>query len=1152
MSETGVSQESAQEAEARPATLYDWSAHYDDEGTMYYHNSVTDETSWDPPEEGFNPPEEEPPTDADAVPDNQKQSKEQPKGEEASENLLDTEQVSEKEAASIWETHQDDEGNEYYYNTLTDETQWDKPAELSRDNDQKEAKQDKEGTEYQEEEKLSGSEEEKQDEIVKKQTGEIEVDAVPPTPEKSDFKNEGDYSAEKVDSGQKSDEKSLPATWETHEDDEGREYYYNTLTGETKWDKPDELEQSESQAVVKGQGNAGLSEHGEEQAQDSVDAANTQKEKAIVAETVTKESGGSEEEVADAEVPGSVWEVHDDDEGREYYYNTETGQTQWEKPDELEHLEAQTIAKKNQGQGFVGSDEAASAIDIANKSKEVPAFAWVAYEDEEGREYYYNEETGETKWDKPEEGYAKLSQAIGDDASSKIESSVQDAEMQTMESKEQERAAKEESREPEKEEIIDPAVKKAQDAEKALNLPDSIMEPDVMVNVTEVVKSENGKPQKAIQALIESFQGQTAICGLLGHWLADFKSATNVRSSASKVNGGDGSQGLSEATADEIRQVAQDVVNRVAKERFSKESGDSILDLSRSEAKFLEDMMDSPRWRKLLIDLSAAHKDSAVLIFCLREISKRGHHREIARRINQSDHFAVFNAMLQSELTVMGKLAVSAGSETAASVGLEELVTYLRRSCTSNAYTYLYSSEVLRYLIAKAKKQEEETEDNIHSDRFRRAIRKWEMLAQNLVSAMVDPSTSSSVAGTSPLFRKRRLDVALTISELYQRQRKRHKPLDEHEDSYNGEKDPKSVLESALLEFLRRHAIGMQVDNTILDPMLPAGLDLNTAQDVGTLLIEYPLAVQALLGHLFKPGSARLTDPVLKNKCARLVALAVLSAEKAALIESSENSGEVIEAQSDEVALTRLILQGAELCEQVENMISFLVTTSSDKPGTPMSPGQKLCSLALQNAPVAQGVLIWSLEFTGKQEFADIASFPTLSVSILSLVRRVAIEHPFTRQKALQVALAFLRHTNSDVSYQKMNAIKEQSLRLLIFLFAKGEVASVLESISSRLQQQNVSEIDPSLCRYFVAGVLEVVKPPFSLVFVRKFCALLKAPRCIDAVRSTYFGEANRKRLLNLLGGFKKLENDDYAKPSVSDLQLITSTAKLYQVKNMQ
>jgi hypothetical protein len=201
-----------------------------------------------------------------------------------------------------------------------------------------------------------------------------------------------------------------------------------------------------------------------------------------------------------------------------------------------------------------------------------------------------------------------------------------------------------------------------------------------LAHVTEVVTSEGGKPLTAIEALSESYFGQTAACGLMSRWLADLKSQSSSTDPAEHTV-------AFQSAADEIRDLVQDVINRLATERFTKTGGDKILNLSKSEAAFLKEMMVSSRWRKLLIDLSATNKDSALLMYCLEQISKRGHHREIARRINQSDHFTVFHAMLASELSVIGKIAVSACKGTDTSIPLEDLVGDLKRTCTSTAYT---------------------------------------------------------------------------------------------------------------------------------------------------------------------------------------------------------------------------------------------------------------------------------------------------------------------------------------------------------------------------------------------------------------------------------------------------------------------------------
>jgi hypothetical protein len=70
--------------------------------------------------------------------------------------------------------------------------------------------------------------------------------------------------------------------------------------------------------------------------------------------------------------------------------------------------------------------------------------------------------------------------------------------------------------------------------------------------------------------------------------------------------------------------------------------------------------------------------------------------------MNPSEYFSVFNSMLQSELTIVGKTAISASNDVDTSIGLEELVSDLHRTCTATAFTYLYSIEVRAQEFAKS------------------------------------------------------------------------------------------------------------------------------------------------------------------------------------------------------------------------------------------------------------------------------------------------------------------------------------------------------------------------------------------------------------------------------------------------------------------
>jgi hypothetical protein len=67
---------------------------------------------------------------------------------------------------------------------------------------------------------------------------------------------------------------------------------------------------------------------------------------------------------------------------------------------------------------------------------------------------------------------------------------------------------------------------------------------------------------------------------------------------------------------------------------------------------------------------------------------------------------------------------------------------------------------------------------------------------------------------------------------------------------------------------------------------------------------------------------------------------------------------QIVQEGQDEVALTRMLVQGCQLCESVQLMASFVVTTDANENGASASPGQQLCSLALKCPPVALGTML--------------------------------------------------------------------------------------------------------------------------------------------------------------------------------------------------
>lgn len=422
--------------------------------------------------------------------------------------------------------------------------------------------------------------------------------------------------------------------------------------------------------------------------------------------------------------------------------------------------------------------------------------------------------------------------------------------------------------------------------------------------------------------------------------------------------------------------------------------------------------------------------------------------------------------------------------------------------------------------------------------------------SKDLDTAMVDPSTSSATAGSSTIFRKRRLDVALTVSEIHQRQRRRPKPTETDDASQLGSNgdDQTKKLESGLEQFLRRYSVGTQADDRVLDALLPTGLNIQAARDeVGHLLVTYPLSIRALLSNIFK--SSGTIGQSIRSKCSTLIAVAILASEKRARKEIGQEEPDP--DSPDEVALTSTLKRASELCEELATMASFVVTSGGKERGAFASPGQQLCNLALQCAAVAQGVLMWASDITKASEYTSSATYPTFSPSILSLVRIVSMKHPCTRKEASSIAFTFLRHnTSSEISYKKINDIKEQSLRLLLFLVVHGEAPSILRTLTILLGQGEAIKVDASLMRYFISGMIDVVRPPYSLPFVRLFGAVLKTPRCMDAVRSNYFGDEKRKRLVGLLADFRRSCTANQGTATKDDTSMVAHLMKTYATKS--
>ncbi|CCG85002.1 protein of unknown function [Taphrina deformans PYCC 5710] len=83
---------------------------------------------------------------------------------------------------------------------------------------------------------------------------------------------------------------------------------------------------------------------------------------------------------------GGVWSEHVANDNRVYYWNSETKQSSWEKPDALK-----TQDERN---GIKAISQPSTSLENSED--------WKEYETPEGKKYYHNHLTGVTTWDRPE------------------------------------------------------------------------------------------------------------------------------------------------------------------------------------------------------------------------------------------------------------------------------------------------------------------------------------------------------------------------------------------------------------------------------------------------------------------------------------------------------------------------------------------------------------------------------------------------------------------------------------------------------------------------------------------------------------------------------------------------------------------------------
>lgn len=103
----------------------------------------------------------------------------------------------------------------------------------------------------------------------------------------------------------------------------------------------------------------------------------------------------------------------------------------------------------------------------------------------------------------------------------------------------------------------------------------------------------------------------------------------------------------------DINQTICESLVDIIKEQFNKLLFDELITKFSDIPIWLIGLIEDPIFRKMLIELYDANRNSTLLGLCLREISTRGYCREISKIISEVEYFEVFNHMIVDILTAV-------------------------------------------------------------------------------------------------------------------------------------------------------------------------------------------------------------------------------------------------------------------------------------------------------------------------------------------------------------------------------------------------------------------------------------------------------------------------------------------------------------------
>jgi hypothetical protein len=660
--------------------------------------------------------------------------------------------------------------------------------------------------------------------------------------------------------------------------------------------------------------------------------------------------------------------------------------------------------------------------------------------------------------------------------------------------------------------------------EKRLQAPDSIMEVDVASIIDKYLKASKVRPAVVVQKLCDSYTGYAKMTELLSSWLE--VSQGNPPASAATA-----AAAAAEGAPTDSDDFLYGLLSKLIKQKFDKKLADSLIRPGSEVPSWLTEMMNDPKWRKLLIELLDSNRGSALLGYCLRQISSMGYHREIGQTIRDADYFLVFCNLLQDFL-------IKIVSADAAEICTR--TSDLTRMCCNCDYLFLYAQEFLSLVEAKLldtssedqktlkrklddvensdqtdepglKKQKAEVERvAVAVDRVRRVR---EEIERNFVWKLstFNSSDSEQVTTVDNTLLSNERDKTKLDMKLYFSLRMTSffiSMFNSPEEVYREIADilRKGIVEEFHAKRLCTHILGLdeRSDDVVIGSAEISFL-LKCSPEVRGYLGHYQIFAY-LMDSLAHP-KRKLTSTGGYTRCAALITAVALTgdANMGSGAESESEEGR-LKLQDEFNALMSDLLSACSLCDEILAM--------EFAGGLVLDRCESLVALIRKHRVISLCVLRWLNYTISDNNFVSSPAYANLCPILLQFVvtstELYPIHHPecFAILQLMYENKAKFEDADTGRTVEIVS-IKRDIIDSVVYLIARGYTSGPLDFLAAE-----VLVSDAAVVRHIVLSVSESFSPPFDVTFANKIMSLILSASSRKALSSKYFEEKHGPKLL--------------------------------------